>query len=249
MDNRYYENVIGEMKPFLDEHKFSLKEDGSFVNGSRSVKISYNEERQMYVLSAAVIEDGETGEYSDIDSWLFDDSQNARDAVAVGVDFTAALRENMGIKIKRVTANGADIELPSASKGGSMTVAGFTKKLLDVFPSLKDEYKDHIAHYGNFLYLNFFGEQVVPKLKAMLSEANKKQIKKLDDVFEYVYIHGDRDAVNAAVAVLCAAAYNDEKVHASIKGMLSENKHFADAFENFLPVLSNNKKLRAALIK
>ena len=134
MDNRYYENVIGEMKPFLDEHKFSLKEDGSFANESRSVKISYNEERQMYVLSAAVIENGETGDYSDIDSWLFDDSQNARDAVAVGVDFTAALRENMGIKIKRVTANGADVELPSASKGGSMTVAGFTKKLLDVFP-------------------------------------------------------------------------------------------------------------------
>ena len=249
MDNRYYENVIGEMKPFLDEHKFSLKEDGSFVNENRSVKITYNEEKQMYILSVAVIEDGAAGEYSDINSWLFDDSQNARDAVSVGVDFTAALRENMGIKIKRAAPDGSDIELPSASKSGSMTVAGFTKKLLDVFPPLKDEYKAHIAQYGNFLYLNFFGEYVVPKLKTMLSEANKKQLKKLNDVFEYVYIHGDRDAVNAAVAILCAAAYNDEKVKASVNDMLSEDKHFTDAFENFLPVLSQNKKLRAALIK
>ena len=46
-----------------------------------------------------------------------------------------------------------------------MDIAGFTKKMLDVFPTLKDEYKAHITKYGNFLYLNFFGEYLVPVLK------------------------------------------------------------------------------------
>ena len=34
---------------------------------------------------------------------------------------------------------------------------------------LKDDYKEHIATYGNFLYINFFGEKLVPQLKNLFS--------------------------------------------------------------------------------
>ena len=37
------------------------------------------------ILSVADIEEGKAGEYRDVNSWLFDDSQNAKDAVAVGI--------------------------------------------------------------------------------------------------------------------------------------------------------------------
>ena len=146
MDNRYYDRVIGEMQPFFDEHGFAVQDDGSFKNDTKSVKIQYDEQRQMYTLSAADIADGNIGDYSEINAWLFDDSQNAKDAVSVGVDFVGSLRKNMGIKIKR-TNTGNDIELPSVSKGGSITITGFTKKMLDFFPVLKDDYKNHIAEY------------------------------------------------------------------------------------------------------
>ena len=49
LDNRYYENVINEMQPFFDEHGFTLREEGNFLSDSRSVKIEYSEERQMYL--------------------------------------------------------------------------------------------------------------------------------------------------------------------------------------------------------
>ena len=54
----------------------------------------------MYVLSAADIGEEGDGELKEIDAWLFDDSQNAKDAASVGVDFTATLRKNMGIRLK-----------------------------------------------------------------------------------------------------------------------------------------------------
>lgn len=247
MDNRYFDRVIEEMQPFFDEQGFKAEEDGSFKNDKKSVKVQYDEARQMYTLSTADIEDGKTGEYSEINAWLFDDSQNAKDASAVGIDFTASLRKSLGIKIKR--AAGAEVELPSLSKGGSITVTGFAKKMLDFFPALKDEYKSHIAENGNFLYLNFFGEHLVPQLKSVLTSGNKKQIKKLFDLLDDLYVKGDKDTVNTIVAVLCAAAYNDEKVTGAVKETLETDKHFLASFENFLPVLPKSKKLLTALVK
>lgn len=248
MDNRYYDKVIEEMQPFFDEQGFKVLEDGSFKNDKKSVKVQYDEQRQMYTLSAADIEDGNIGEYSEINAWLFDDSQNAKDAMSVGVDFVGSLRKNMGIKIKR-TASGNDIELPSVSKGGSITITGFTKKMLDFFPVLKDDYKNHIAEYGNFLYLHFFGEYLVPQLKAVLSSGNKKQIKKLYDLLDDLYVKGDKDTVNTIVALLCAAAYKDEYLNKTVCEMLDTDKHFLSSYQNFMPMLDKSKKLSAALIK
>lgn len=247
MDNRYYDNVINEMKPFLDENNFVLQQDGSFLNDSRKVAVNYNDAKQSYTLSVAQVEDGQIGEEKEINSWLFDDSQTAKDASSVGIDFTSSLRKDMGIKLKRSAT--AEVELPSFSKGGSLTITGFAKKMLDFFPALKDEYKAHVAKYGNFLYLNFFGEHLVPKIKAMMDSDNKKQIKKFFSLLDDIYVKGDKNTVNTVVALLCAAAYKDEKTKSVIAEMLTEDKHFLASFENFLPVFGKNKKILSALIK
>lgn len=247
MDNRYYDNVIKEMQPFFDENGFKSN-DGFFKSETKAVLVKYDEPKQMYILSVADINDGTVGEYRDVNSWLFDDSQNAKDAVSVGVDFTNSLREELGIKHERkVLENG--IDLPSASKSGSMTISGFTKKMLDVFPALKDEYKAHVAHYGTFLYLTYFGEHLVPRLVRLFEEGTKKQIKKFYDVIEDAYVKGDRETVNITVALLSAAAYNNEKVTSVIKEMLADNSHFLSAFVAFNCSFAKNKKLIATLIQ
>ena len=247
MDNRYYENVINEMQPFFDEHGFKAGEDGVFSNETKSFKVNYNEARQTYTLSVANITEDGVSEFGEINAWLFDDSQNAKDAASVGIDFVNSMRKEIGVKIKR--AVNTEIELPSASKSGAMTVTGFTKKMLDVFPALKDDYKEHVTVYGDFLYMNFFGEKLVPLMNDLFVTGTKKQIKKLYDVFEVAYVKGDKDTVNVMVALLCAASYNNEKATDSVKAMLEENSHFLTSYTNFIPVFAKNKKLLSALIK
>lgn len=246
MDNRYFENVIKELEPLFAENGITEK-DGVFVSENKAISVNYNEQRQMYTLSVADITDGNIGEYKEINSWLFDDSQNAKDAASVGIDFANSLRKEFGIKHTRL-AN-ANVELPTAVKGDVMNISGFAKKMLDIFPALKDEYKNHIAVYGNFLYLNFFGEFLVPRLVRLFEEGTKKQIKKFYDVAEDAYVKGDKDTVNTLICVLAAAAYKNEKVTNEIKEMLSQNSHFLNSFENFVPAFSKNKKLLSALIK
>lgn len=248
MDNRYYENVIEEMKPFMDENGFKAEGD-VFSNGNKAFKVEYNEEKQMYNLNVADIdsENGNMGEFSIVNSWLFDDSQNAKDAASVGIDFTASLRKELGIKTVR-KAN-SNIELPTASKGDTVNITGLAKKMLDLFPVLKDKYKEHVAQYGNFLYLNFFGENLVPLLKESFESGSKKQIKKIYDVIEDFYIKGDRDTVNTIVALLCASSYNSTAADESIKNMLADNSHFLSSYNNFVPVFAKNNKIKNALIK
>lgn len=234
------------MKPFFAEHNIT-ENDGIYSNEVKSVLVNYDDARQMYVLSVADIEDGNTGEFREINSWLFDDSQNARDAESVGIDFVNSLRKEFGIKSTR--SADITIQMPSASKDGNVNIDTFTKKILDVFPALKDLYKAHVTKYGNFLYLNFFGEHLVPRLVRLFEEGTKKQIKKFYDIWENAYNKGDKITVNVTVAVLAAAAHNNEKVTAAIKEMLVENAHFLASFENFIPYFEKNKKLQNTLLK
>lgn len=236
------------MQPFLTEQGYTLNSENVFESAEKLIAVNYDDAKQMYTLSIAEkAEEGEA-EYKQINAWLFDDSQNAKDAESVGIDFVATLRKEFGIKTKRVADTSA-IDLPTASKSDSMNIQWFTKKMLDVFPAIKDDYKSHIAVYGNFLYINFFGEHLVPLLINLFENGTKKQIKKFYDVLEDAYVKGDKDTVNIMIAVLCAAAYNNDTVTAGIKEMLGEDKHFLSSFENFLPAFSKNKKLLSALVK
>ena len=244
--NNYFENVIKEMQPFIDENNFKFISEGVYSDNSKKFAVGFDDNRQMFTLSVADIGEEET-ELREINAWLFDETQNAKDAESVGIDFVNSLRKELGIK--RTRSAQSNVELPSASKSGSMTVTGFTKKMLDVFPVLKDEYKNHVAIYGNFLYINFFGEHLVPLMKNLFLTGTKKQIGKFYDVFENAYVKGDRDTVNIMVALLTAAAYEDQNADAKIKEMLSENGHFLTSYNSFLPVFAKNKKLKEALLK
>lgn len=246
LDNRYLDIVIKEMTPFLEENGFKPQEDGSYLNDKKAVAVEYSEERQMYLLKMADVEDGKAGEMAEVSAWLFDDSQNAKDAEAVGIDFISTIRDNLGIKRTRSTT--AQVELPTASNG-VYNISAFTKKVLDIYPQFKDTYKAHIAKYGNFLYLNFFGETLVPQIKSVLTENNKKSVKKLYEMLENGYVQGDKDTVNTIVACLSAACLNDEAVTANAQSMLEADKHFKNALSEFTTALSKNAKLKAALIK
>lgn len=246
MDNRYYNAVIAEMKPFLDEQGFVSAADGVFSNEKRAIKVEYDVSRQMYVLRMAEIAEGEQGDFIEVTSWLFDDTQTEKDAEAVGIDFTDVIRKNLGVKIKQ-SASAA--ELPSVSKDGSYNITAFTKRVLDVFPQLKEPYKAHIEKYGNFLYLDFFGEYLVPQMKAILAQNNKKSNKKLLELLENGYINGDSDTVNVIVAVAAVVCADDGTAKQQLFDLLQNNTHFKSAVESFVPQLGAKSKLRKALIK
>lgn len=247
MENHYFENLIAEMKPLLDEQGFKSAGEGIYQNDKKAVKIEYDEDKKMYRLFMAEVNGEETEEYVEVSAWLFDESQNAKDAASVGIDFCDTVRNKLGVKIKREV--GAQVDLPTFSKDGAYNVTAFAKKALDVFPALKDPYREHIAKYGNFLYIDFFGEYLVPELKKVYKENNKKTVKKVTEVAQSAYINGDRDVVDLLVALLSAAVAEDTVAAENLYASLGENKHFIQAVQSFSQNLIKSKKLKSALIK
>ena len=247
MENHYFDSLIAEVKPLLDGQGFKDFGEGVYKNDKKAVKIAYDETAKMDRLFMADNEEGEEEEYSEITSWLFDETQNAKDAASVGMDFSETIREKLGVKIKRETS--AQIDMPTFTKDGAYNITAFTKKVLDVFPSLKEPYKDSVAKYGNFLYIDFFSRYLVPEIKTVYKENNKKSVKKVTEIFQSAYTSGDRDVVNILVGVLSAAVYDDAAAKDNLFAALGENTHCIAAITNFIPNIVKNKKLKEALVK
>ena len=245
MENRYYDVVISEMSPFFEENGLKEK-DGIFSNDAKALKIEYDEERQIYKLLCADVNEGTAGEYSVISSYLFDDSQTKNDAISVGIDFVDSARRVMGIRVKRKSGSG-EAELPSANSSGKVTVATLTAKLLANYPELKDIYKAETAAKGKYLYLDFSATYFVPEIRKTLSSGNKKAIKKLIDMLCEIFVTGDREAVNLVIALLsCAIGTNADRFSAAANRM-EDCPHLITAINNEISVLAKNKKLQKAL--
>ncbi len=244
LDNRYYGKVIGEMNPFFEENGFKSSGD-VFSNDRLSVKVEYDEARQVYNLLLAEIADGKTGEYAVATSYLFDDSQSERDAESVGMDFVDTLKKRLGVKSKRRT--GAEVDLPTANKGDSVTVTTLTSKLLAIYPALKDTYKAEVDIKGKYLYLDFMSTYFVPEVRATLDSGNKKSVKKLVDMLTEMFVRGDNATSTAVVALLSAAIGKNEQRFIAATEHMSECMSLVMSINNMIPLLGKNKKLTKAL--
>lgn len=245
MDNRYYGSVIAEMQSFFDENDFKEKGD-TFENEKLSVKIEYDEPKQVYNLLVAEITDGALGEYSIASSYLFDDSQLERDAAGVGIDFVDTLKKRLGIKAKRKAA-ASEIDLPTANKGDAVTVTVLTSKLLAIYPALKDTYKAEVEAKGKYLYLDFMTTYFVPEIRATLESNNKKNIKKLIDMMLEMFVKGDNATSTVVVALLTAAIGKNEQRFIAATEHMDECTNLVTSINNMIPLLGTNKKFTKAL--
>ena len=245
MDKKYFDALISEMQVLLDGQKFTLDGD-VYKNEKKAVKIEYNEEIKQFLLLIADVTDGEVGEFATASSWLFDETQNEKDAAAVGVDFADTLRASLGVKKAKTVAN---VELPVADKSESVNIAALTQKLLAVFPQFKDAYKASVQKYNKFLYIDFFAENFVPAIKQVVDAGNKKQAKKLFDMLSEMYNTGKGETTDAVVMLLSAVQFGDAQRGEFIAEQIEENKHLKTALAQFSLILAKNKKLQSALIK
>lgn len=238
----YYDSLIKFLEPFFAEQGITANEDGTFTGKGETFRITYNEKTKCYDLCLIDAEKATT-----IASYLFDETQTERDVESVAIDFTETLRKKLGITKKRNTNS---IQLPSDEGGETVSLSGLTQKLLAFFPQHKESYKLHCSENGRFLPVDFYKENIIPSINALLSSGNKKQIKKFYDAMREIYIQGDNETVSFTVAVVSAAVYNDDQLKSVA---LEQNKEecatFSKNIDTFCNRLKASKKLRSTLVK
>lgn len=249
MDNRYYDQVVAGMREFLDEQGFQANKDGSFSNEKKLFRIEYDEKKQTYMLQVADPVEAGDPIFKTASSWLFDDSQTAKDAEAVSIDFVEELRRQLGIAPVRKKRYG-DVSLPTkADAGDTPNVLVLCQKTLAIFPQFKDEYKAHVEQYGEFLCIDFFSKTLVPKLHELLQQNNKKQLKKVLEMLSQMFVEGDRMVGNViVVTILCGAIGTDRALYDTAYEAMKELPHLQTAVRYAFERLPKDKKMKKMLL-
>lgn len=224
MEFLFYDELIAQLKPTLDELNFKESEGGIFLKDNYAVKIDYDEERQLVNLKAAKAQEGSNLEFINLSQYLFTPEHTKRDVEAVAIDFDDTLRKELGAK-KEVTRR--KIDLPTkAADGETPTIEAFTKGFLDIFPQYRDAYRDNIAKNGSFHYVEFYKTYGIEKTLEICREPkNEKQLGKYVNFLNKYFIAGDKAVISVITTVLIGGSfYNnrqlfDEKFLPKVKDM------------------------------
>lgn len=234
MEIPYYDEVLAGMQEFLEQQAFQPTPDGGFANEKKQFRITFDEKKHLYQLQVAdPVEAGEPV-YQVIASWLFDESQTARDAQAVAIDFVDELRRQLGVAPPRVRRT-TDLSLPdSRSKSDTPDALALCQKTLAIFPQFKDVYRDHMERYGEFLCIDFFSRTLAPKLRELLDEGNKKQLKKVFDMLSEFFVTGDRNVGNLIVVNICCGAVGGDRTRFERASELLQDYPYLQAAVRFV---------------
>lgn len=215
MDIKYIKEINAAVSEFFNSNGFSSEgqDTGFYKSEDKIYRISYNAEAKLFILSvASVIADDAEANYSTLATWYFDEANHgAKDIQYIAEDFIGTVAKKEGIQIASSTAvDTSNIALPEKNKEGDEPgIEAFAGKFLALFPQYKDAYKEMIATYGDFLYVEFFKTYAVEKLCELKADENKnkKQLKKYFDMLGQMHYDGEAIVGDVICSVIFAGAF------------------------------------------
>ena len=229
MERAFYKTVTDKVDELLTANGFTRNTEGDieyYTNADYAVRIEYNEESKLLELKNAPLQEGESSDFKVMSSWLLDENSDDRDKNSIANDFVDSLSELIGIKTSTVVSRN-NVDLPSKkSKADTIDIETMAARFLSLFPSHKDDYKDNVAKYSEFLYDKFFGEYAVAEFKRSLKEDDKKLITKMLDWLAECYIKGDEAVVNTVMyTVIGGSLADDEKLEKTFNSYVEADKY------------------------
>lgn len=252
MDQKAYETIMEGLEPVFEAQKLLASPDapGVYLNDKKAVKVDYDEQRKLFRLSAADIEEGKEVQFRELSAWLFDETHNLRDAKAVSEDFGDSLRELFGMK-KQQAGSLKEVALPSkAASGATPNVEALAQRFLAIFPQYKDAYREHMAKYGEFLYQSFFSQTAAVKLKELAADpkANKKQLGKFFTMLNEMYAEGDANVSSTVTYTILGNAFGgDLERFDALKDFMEDCPYLRQNGRAMLQCIKGNRKLKEGL--
>ena len=157
-----------------------------YIGDSVAYSVVYDKSKKHMLLQSCAVSSGEPdNEWHKISACIFDPrSDDLKSAESIARDFIESVDTDKKVVLKqqRKRAKGED---------GNGDPIFFYKRLVTVFPELKDEIKYEELNFVPFRAVNFGREHVVNRVNALLASKNKAAIKKLGEILGNQYDYGD----------------------------------------------------------
>ena len=156
-----------------------------FTGESNAYIVVYNAKKQLAALKVCGMENGQPdNQWKSISTWIFDPEKDGNKEInSIANDFTDFLT---GGKPK-ITGKSKK----KNSDDGTADPKFFCKRMVNVFPELKEEIWAEEDGYDPFRGVTFTESHIVPKVRQLLEINDRQQIQKLANILNAQYSAGD----------------------------------------------------------
>lgn len=183
--------------------------------------IYYKDKMHMVLRECRMTDDGPDNDWKPLATWMFDPSVDTlKEANSIGNDFAEAVSAPKAVKkVKQAKKS-------TAKKGdeGNADPLFFSKRLVQLFPELKEEIKDEEDCYYPFRGVTFARASIVPKVNDLVARGTDADLKKLGGILSAQYANGNADtrSIVTIVVLNSVPAEYDEKLEAFLSDDLKK---------------------------
>ena len=180
--------------------------------------IYYKDKKHMVMRTCAVADGAPDNEWKTIATWIFDpETDSDREAESIGNDFV----ENVTTPVFKQTVRPKKKKKKDSDEGNGDPVF-FSKRLIPVFPELRDEIREEQDSYEEFRAVTFTKEHIVPKVQELLDSGSSSEIDQLAEILSGQYSYGDIDT-RPLITIVILNSITDEAKKAAIKENMSDD--------------------------
>lgn len=180
--------------------------------------IYYKDKKHMVMRACAMTEDGPDNEWKTMGTWMFDpETDTEKEAESIGNDFAESVSAPKFIQTTKQQK-----KKKKNSDDGNGDPVFFSKRLVAVFPELKDEIKAEEDGYEEFRAVTFTRASIVPKVRELLKSGDTKQIDKLSEILSAQYSYGDIDT-RPLITIVILNSITDEEEKEALRKEMSED--------------------------
>lgn len=188
-----------------------------YIDGKAGTAIvEYDSESGKIKLLGSGEENAKAEDCKQLSLWLLDTSvHDEKDVRSIANDFSETMEQNFA---KAKAKDISQVKLPhSVSKNQAKSgVASYDAQTLGnrfvmIYPEYKDDLKQNLLDYGEFLAAEFSEKFIVPKMLEVLESGNEKEQKKLFMMFNDIYEDGLNEVQDLIAVVILSRMDNNEK--------------------------------------
>ena len=250
VDGTLHDNGFEIIPPDGDKHGFPAKEKNGYLTitygGKKgAVRIEFFEGKISLLCSLAVAETAVDDDFRKTSTSLFDpESIDDRDIKYVVNDFCDSVTEIFGKQNKGAKKLPQPVS-KAAAKSGSVyyDLVTLGSRFVQLYPELKDAYKENIEKYDEFLADDFFINHGNAKFRETVRQNNPLQMRKLFNMLNEIYNDGTNQTQSVIVVTILGSLYDDENLLANCVDYMDDITLSAIEINKLLRKPSNRSKL------
>ncbi len=235
MNQQAFDRIVSKLNGALEKQGYEKQkgivedEQGKsvwFLGETNAYRVGYNEAEKRFELSSTEMTDeGPDDEgWRSVSNWMFDgETDGLKEADSIANDFVDTVGGVSRQQALRLAKRKAGKDKDKEHNPGPVF---FFKRLVPVFPELKEEINEELVAYASFRAVTFAREKVLPKVQAQAKKKGADATKKLATILEEMYKNGDLDVRSIITIVLLNGIESDEE---------RENllEHMSDSFRKY----------------